>query len=79
MLQNHNHQGKINSCLEVRLPPLYNGLRYVKNSIMFPGQTKTKGEQKNHKDFHGIIISIIMAILERRNRKNEKIYIGLMS
>ena len=43
--------------------------RCVNDGIFFPGQSKTKGEQKNHKDFHSTKIRKRMG---RERRKKEK-------
>ena len=45
------------------------GLRYVNNGIIFPGQSKTKGEQKNHKDLHAVRIRKRMVREGQRNGK----------
>ena len=56
------------------MPPC-NGLRYTNNGIIFPGQSKTKGEQKYHKDHHGIRIRKRMV---REGRRNGKRFLDLM-
>lgn len=67
-LQNHKHCANPiviwkSDCL------LCNGLRYVNNGIIFPGQGKEKGGQENHKDLHGVKVRKRMDRERRRNGK----------
>lgn len=49
--------------------PLCNALRYMNSGIVFPGQSKAKGGQKNHKGIHGVKIRERLVREERRNGK----------
>ena len=63
-LPDHQPLGKSSSYLEVWLPSL---AMAWDNGILFPGQSKAKGEQKNQKGLHGVGVRKRMVREGRRN------------
>lgn len=61
---------KIQQLFGGQIIPLHDGLRYVKNGVFFPGQSKAKGRQKNHEDLHSVRIRKRM--VRERGRNGEK-------
>lgn len=69
--QNHRKTSIVTNPTDIwRLDyPTCNALRYINSGIVFSGQSKAKGGQKNHKGIHGVRIREWMVREERRNEK----------
>lgn len=51
------------------ITPVGNDLRYMNNGIIYPGQSREQGGQKDHKDLEGIRIRRRIIKEGRRNEK----------